>query len=433
MTSDADRATYLLSIPSVRERTKLVFARVLANELTNFDVDLAQVPAVIDYVAKLINRDYGTDYASIPPHGRWQHFNVGSVPRVETLVDTWAAAGVSPLDITKNLLDIFVVSVLLDAGAGNTWKYTENSSGNVYNRSEGLAVASLDMFKDGAFSAEPTQPYQVNGSKLESFTPAFMGKSLQVSETNPLEGLDGRTGLMTNLGKALTNSTYFGADGRPGNIVDYLLAHPTTSGKKVQLTTLWDALMEGLGPIWPAGRTKLNGVSLGDAWVCSSMPQTDGDWAKIVPFHKLTQWLCYSLLVPMKKYLSIEFEGEELQTGLPEYRNGGLLVDFGVLTLKPAVHEAGIAAAKSTSTPDVPIFTPDSDVIIEWRAATVGFLDHLLPLVNAKLGLEGKPDALILAQLLEAGTWKAGREIAAEKRPETKGPPINLLSDGTVF
>lgn len=432
MTSDSERAKYLLSIPAVRERTKLVFDKVLENKLTNFNVDLSKVPAVVDYVVKLINRDYGTDYASIPPHGRWQHFNVGGVPRVETLVDTWTTAGVSPLDVTKRLLDIFVVSVLLDAGAGNTWKYTETASGNVYNRSEGLAVASLDMFKEGAFSADYSQPYQVNGSKLESFTPQLMAQYMQVSETNPLEGLDGRTGLMANLGKALKNKTYFGAEGRPGNIVEYLLAHSTTDGKTVQLTTLWDALMEGLGPIWPAGRTKLGGVSLGDAWVCSSMPQNEGEWAKIVAFHKLTQWLCYSLLVPMKKYLDIKFEGEELQTGLPEYRNGGLLVDFGVLTLKDSVNSAGLAAAKDTSTPDIPIFTPDSDTIIEWRAATVGFLDYLLPRVNAALGVDGK-DGLILAQLLEAGTWKAGREIAAEKRPDTKGPPINLRSDGTVF
>ncbi len=35
--------------------------------------------------------------------------------------------------------------------------------------------------------------------------------------------------------------------------------------------------------------------------------------------------------------------------------------------------------------------------------------------------------------LFNLGTWKAGREIAAKLRPDTKGPPIEVISDGTVF
>ncbi|KAF5094560.1 hypothetical protein D0Z03_002038 [Geotrichum reessii] len=428
------KSQYLLSIPSVRERCSIVFAKALNNELTNFDTDLSKIPDLVDFLGQIIARDYGTDYASIPPHGRWQHFNVSGVKRVEALVHTWEAAHVTPTEITKRLVDLFVVSVLLDAGAGNKWSYTviDNGTDNVYNRSEGLAVASLDMFKQGTFSAAANvQPHQVNMAALTALTPSVLGKGLQVSDKNPLDSLDGRAGLLKNLGAALTNTVYFGVDGRPGNIVDFLLEHPSTSGKTVQLTTLWDALVDGLSPVWPAGRTKLDGVSLGDAWPCSSMPQDEGDWAKIVPFHKLTQWLCYSLLVPMKKYLGLIFVGEELQTGLPEYRNGGLLVDFGVLTLKPEPLKRGQEFGNS----EIPLFTPDSDVIVEWRATTVGFLDYLLDKVNAKLGLvgENKANALSLAQLLEAGTWKAGREIAAKKRPETKEPPISILSDGTVF
>lgn len=110
------------------------------------------------------------------------------------------------------------------------------------------------------------------------------------------------------------------------------------------------------------------------------------NWLKVSPFHKLTQWLCYSLLVPIKEYLGAEFDGEDLQTGLPEYRNGGLLVDFGVLKLRPTVYESGLKFAqeqvKSLDTKpayEIPLFTPDSDTIIEWRALTVGFLDYLLP------------------------------------------------------
>lgn len=53
----------------------------------------------------------------------------------------------------------------------------------------------------------------------------------------------------------------------------------------------------------------------------------------------------------------------------------------------------------------IPLFPTDDDVIVEWRAVTVGFLDELLVEVNSILGLRGT-DQLTLAQMLEAGSWK---------------------------
>lgn len=101
-------------------------------------------------------------------------------------------------------------------------------------------------------------------------------------------------------------------------------------------------------------------------------------------------------------------------TGLPEYRNGGLFIDTGVLTLKPDDEKRGLARFKKEgelsgkgSMEVVPMFTPDDDVIVEWRAVTVGFLDLLLEEVNSVLGLQGL-DKLSLPQMLEAGSWKVG-------------------------
>lgn len=53
----------------------------------------------------------------------------------------------------------------------------------------------------------------------------------------------------------------------------------------------------------------------------------------------------------------------------------------------------------------VPLFETGDDVVVEWRAVTVGFLDDLLVEVNGILGLTGE-GKLTLAQMLEAGTWK---------------------------
>lgn len=170
--------------------------------------------------------------------------------------------------------------------------------------------------------------------------------------------------------------------------------------------------MDGLSSIWPATRTSIQGAPLGDAWPCRAMPRSPParPWETIVPFHKLTQWLCYSLMVPMTKLLNVHFAGAELMTGLPEYRNGGLLVDTGLLTLKEEDRQRGLEiyhemVGNGNAVEVVPTFEPGDDVIVEWRAVTIGFLDDLLAAVNKGLGLQGA-EPLTLAQMLEAGTWK---------------------------
>lgn len=69
----------------------------------------------------------------------------------------------STKEICARLIDLFLVSVLLDAGAGNQWKYKETDTGETYTRSEGLAIASLEMFVAGFFSGKENQPARVDG------------------------------------------------------------------------------------------------------------------------------------------------------------------------------------------------------------------------------------------------------------------------------
>jgi hypothetical protein len=164
-----------------------------------------------------------------------------------------------------------------------------------------------------------------------------------------------------------------------------------------------------LGPMWPA-RVTLNGVALGDCW---PHPAATGG---LVPFHKLTQWLAYSLLEPLAD-AGLEVTGLDALTGLPEYRNGGLLLDLGLVEPRDA--------AFLTRT-----LTVDEPAVVEWRALTVVGLDRVAPLVRGALGV-GEA-AFPLARMLEGGTWAAGRKIAAARRPDG-GPPVQIASDGTVF
>lgn len=142
---------------------------------------------------------------------------------------------------------------------------------------------------------------------------------------------------------------------------------------RVHISALWTVLMDGLAPIWPTSRTRLGEVSLGDVWPClalkiaySDASNSEGD--DLVPFHKLSQWLAYSLIEPIEKVLKWKVEGLEDLTGLPEYRNGGLLVDFGVLSLRDHTISPSYYPNTSSSIPRLP---PSHPAIIEWRAMTV--------------------------------------------------------------
>ncbi|MFN8704602.1 MAG: DUF1688 family protein, partial [Rhodospirillales bacterium] len=132
--------------------------------------------------------------------------------------------------------------------------------------------------------------------------------------------------------------------------------------------------------------------------------------------HKLSQWLAYSLLEPFEA-LGLRIVDLDALTGLPEYRNGGLFLDTGVLALKDPT-----AAARTHDA--------TSELVVEWRALTVVLLDRIADLVRGKLGLEAAD--FPLAKVLQGGTWTAGRRIAAELR-EGGPPPLAVASDGTIF
>ncbi|THG96249.1 hypothetical protein EW026_g5557 [Hermanssonia centrifuga] len=389
-------ASYLRTLPAIRERCTRVHELAKQGKLQYFDYHPEQEDAVASFCLDLMKRDFGSNFSSIPPHGRWRHLDAGH-PRVEPLIAKWNTSPNPPdtKEVCRRLVDLFLVSVLLDAGAGNTWKYVEPQSGQSFSRSEGLGVASINMFEEGFFSGNPQNPYQVDAEGLSRISTENTTRAMQVTSSNPMVGIEGRTALLQNLSTALKASpVFFGADARPGNLVDFLESESILDGstRRVPVAALWAALIDGLTPIWPATRSTLGGVPLGDCWPCEALkPAAVAEGDELVPFHKLTGWITYSLLEPLEKVLKWRFEGVEDMTGLPEYRNA----------------------------------------IVEWRAMTVIELDRIANSIRSKLGLTR--EQLTLAQVLESATWKGGREIAKQKRPATGGPPIEIESDGTVF
>ncbi|KAJ5094960.1 hypothetical protein N7532_007251 [Penicillium argentinense] len=427
---------YLKGLRAVRERAHIVLKAAERDELTHFTYHGEKMPEVADYVAGIIKRDFGpSNFDKIPPHGRWQHFDIGGIPRVDQLIKGWQAAQYDDLEITRRLIDLFFVAVLLDAGAGDVWTFTEPGTGNVYGRSEGIAVAALYMFKAGTLAGSGTSGRNeaVDGHGLASLQIETFRKHFQITPDNEIISDSSRVDLLNSVGSSLLSlPDIFGESGRPGNLVDYLLAQRI--GKEdLDYEVLWSVLQQVLLPAWPKNRTHVAGVPIGDAWPLETLKRqsegqkSENDTLSIQPFHKLTQWLAYSLSVPFIRVLKLQWEKIDRGTGLPEYRNGGLFVDLGVLLLKDQVLKQG----QQNSQQETPSFNATSDVIVEWRAMTVALLDKLHEIISAQFTQQGI--CLSMAQMLEAGTWKGGRELAAKYRPQTKSSPIVIQGDGTLF
>ena len=413
MTVDATTvdALSLLSAEAVRVRAHRMLAIGLDDGLTHFRIDLGRLEAIVDLVLATTRKAYPS--FDVPFHSRWRHFVVGGVDRWAVLADStnWRDGN----ERARAEFDLAMVSVFLDAGAGPSWRYHDPATGAKIGRSEGLALASLDMFARGLFSAKPDQPLRADAAALERLTVADLQNGFQVADDNPMVGLEGRTGLLRRLGQLATASPEIFARSdapRPGGLFDHLAAK--AGGEKLAATTILSELLRHLGPIWPS-RLELAGIPLGDCWRHPAL-KTEDSTSELVPLHKLSQWLSYSLIEPLQQ-AGLDVTDIDGLTGLAEYRNGGLFVDGGVLVFRDG--------ADAQREHDVA-----SPLVVEWRALTVALLDRLADMLRRRVGLDAV--SLPLAKILQGGTWAAGREMAFARRPDGS-PPVKVISDGTVF
>ena len=411
--ADAARqqARALLTATAVRSRAGRMLELGLRDGLTHFTVDLDRMEAVADAVLAVTRKAYPS--LDIPFHARWRHFVFGGVDRWTRLAD--AAPWRDRAARARAEFDLAIVSVLLDAGAGASWRYRDAVTGQGIGRSEGLAIASLDMFAGGLFSREAAAPFRVDADVLAGLPLAALTSAFQASEANPLLGLEGRTDLLRRLGRLVAErADIFGLQDspRPGGLFDHLAAQAADG--RIAAPAILSAVLNQLGPLWPS-RLELAGIPLGDCWRHPAL-ETDDATTGLVPLHKLSQWLSYSLIEPLQRagYDVTDIDG---LTGLAEYRNGGLFVDHEVLRLRDPADAARAHAV-------------DSLLVVEWRALTVALLDRLAQRIRAKLGRT--PETLPLASILEGGSWAAGRAIALARRPDGS-PPLKVISDGTVF
>lgn len=403
-----DDVDYLLKPKAIMDKSYQIF-RYAEEGNTHFNINLEKIPDVGELVLEVTKGNYPT--FDIPFHSRWGHFNSEKLNRVDQLsrkLESYDAK-----EIGRRKLDLVITSVLLDAGAGDDWRFTDPETNEVIARSEGLALASYHLFCGGYLSADANDHLRVDAEALINLSESTIAQVFQVTDENPLVGLAGRTQLLNKLGETLKKKKSIFKDGRPGNLVDYFES-ASAHDDDLPAENVLLAVLLGLGEIWP-GRINLGGKNMGDVWAYSPFKKGESI-NELIPFHKLSQWLTYSLIEPL---IEVGFKVTKVEqlTGLAEYRNGGLFVDGGVLSLK---NPENLEIAHS----------PDSELVIEWRALTLVMIDKVAEYVRNKL--QKSEVDFPLPKILEGGTWWAGRKLAKEKRAGG-GPPIQIKSDGTVF
>jgi Protein of unknown function (DUF1688) len=388
MNSETAAAISLLNAQAVRTRAQRMLTLALEDRLPNFRVDLA----LLDDTAELVIATTRKAYPSldIPFHSRWRHFVVDGVDRFDEIAK---AAGLFDRTVRARAeFDLAIVSVFLDAGAGTQWRYFDAPSGKHVGRSEGLALASLDMFARGVFSARPADPLRADAAALARIGPAQLSECFQVTADNRLVGLEGRAAVLRALGTLVGKNTGVFArsdSARPGGMFDHLAG--LAEAGAIEAPDILSELLHEFGPIWPS-RITLGGIALGDCWRHPAMITPDAT-STLVPLHKLSQWLAYSLIEPLQR-AGLAVTDIDGLTGLAEYRNGGLFADMGVVALRDPRQFASVHDVAST-------------LVVEWRALTVALLDRLAGTIRNKLNMDAKQ--LPLAKILEGGTWTARR------------------------
>lgn len=409
--SEAEAARGLLNAAAVRERAHEMLDLALAGQVEGWRVDLERLPDAAAFVAEVIRERYPD--LNVPFHARWRHFVFEGRDLWRELLDGRRFADVDAR--ARTAFDLAIVSVLLDAGSGPGWRYRDAATGMEAARSEGLALASIRMFEASTFARNAYDGLQATAPGLQALTAATLAQGFQVSADNPLTGLEGRAALLNRLGaqvEARRDLFALGDGPRPGGLYDAMKARAVHG--RLRAPVILEVLLEALGPVW-SDRLTLGGVDLGDVWRHPALLRDDATDG-LVPIHKLSQWLSYSLVEPLME-AGIDVTDLDGLTGLAEYRNGGLFLDTGVLAL--------------TDPADTDRTWPVSDPrIVAWRSMTVALLDRIAPLVRAELGVSA--ERMPLASILEGGTWAAGRRTAAARR-DGGGPPLTILSDGTVF
>ena len=318
--------------------------------------------------------------------------------------------------MARAAFDLAIVSVLLDAGAGRHWRYEEGRTGEIFSAPRAWPWRASTCSSAAPFRAGPEDPFRVDADVLMALTAEDLAEGFQVAPDNPLVGLEGRAALLNRLGRVVaTNPDIFGQhdDPRPGGLFDVIAA--AAEDGSIRATAILEALLDPsrpdlAGPHHPRRHRSRRHLA----------PPARRGARRHGRARALPQAVAMALLFADRAARMGGHRGRPIDglTGLPEYRNGGLFLDTGVLALQGPGRCGEAACCRRSS------------LVVEWRALTVALLDRIARRSRAALGLPRRifpsPRCSKAAPGRRAGGWR-GRSAATARRLSSS------ISDGTVF
>ena len=256
-------ASVLRTTVAIRDRARQLLTRARHDESAWFIVDDSFTDTAASAIVEATRKRYPKLH--VPIHSRWRHFEAGGVDRKAHL-DKLLAPLPAP-SRAHSMIDLTVISVLLDAGAGPDWKYVEPATNKTFTRSEGLAIASFHAFTAGLFSGDRNHALQADMVGLRGLVTDHLANAFQVSSSNPLVGLEERAILLRRLGEVMAEKPeVFGEDGRPAGLYDMMVSpfgHGVPHTASVAAHDILSQVLTALADIWPAGNA-VRQVPLGD-------------------------------------------------------------------------------------------------------------------------------------------------------------------------
>ena len=405
--ADGDRrpagvADHLLTAAAVRERCGLVFAAAERGETRHFAARPATASTTRSTRVVGVTRRRYPDLA-VPFHSRWRHFSAGGVDRARLV-----APGADPAETARARLDLAIVSVLLDAGAGPGWRYREAETGLVLARSEGLAVASLRAMQAGLFSADPRVPWRADAAALASLIgrPARRRASSMAGKIRSPGWRAGPCCCAASARSRRAGPTCSARRRRLGNLYDFWLAQRDA----LPAPDMLRLVLRAFGPIWP-GRLSLGGVPLGD---CGRHPAVPGDGSRAVSQAQPMAGLFADRAARRCRVHDHRYRRADRPRRIPQWR---------------AVPRYRGHRRRATPTCRAARSTRSREEIVEWRALTVALLDRLAERVRERLGLtRGRVSARQNARRRQLGRRPrdrrrapSGRRAAAADRQRRHG------------
>ena len=267
VTPETAAAYSLLNAQAVRDRAHRMLALGLDDKLPNFRVDLDRLDDAVDLVLAAMNKNYPT--LDVPFHSRWRHFVTNGFDRHADLAEDFAdPIGAGALGLRschrQRPARRRRRSAMALPRSGNRWPFCALRGAWRWQASTCLRCG--DFSSRHGMSADPADQLRADADALANLDTETVRDGFQVTDDNPLVGLEGRAELLRSLGRLVTQRPEIFArhdTPRPGGFFDHLVAK--AEGGPIPAPLILSELLLQFGPIWPS-RLTLGGVPLGDCW-----------------------------------------------------------------------------------------------------------------------------------------------------------------------